>query len=185
MIIYICSLKAGLLKGGYVMKKFGLGKILACVAAVFGLVAVFMMFAPGATYKVLNGTDSYSGAQLAFGYTAKADAGILGTASTEVFKFSFMNFLTYLLALVGIVFVVLAFFGKLGKISPVVAAVCFLVAGIFFFCVIPFCSPAAKNADVVKATKDALSLGAGAIVGGVFSIIAALASCATLFVNKK
>lgn len=163
------------------MKKFGLGKILACVAAVLGLVAFFMMFAPAATYKVLNTTESYSGSQLAFG--AKAESGF-GTASAEVLKFSFMNFLTYLLVIVGIVFTVLAFLGKLGNISAIVAAVCFLVAGIFFFCAVPFCVPAVENADLAKKAKEALSLGAGAIVGGIFSIIAALASCATLFVGK-
>lgn len=165
------------------MKKFGLGKILACVAAVLGLVAFFMMFAPSATYEVLKGTNSYSGAQLAFGYTAKVESGI-GTTSNAILKFSFMNFLTYLLVIVGIVFAVLTFLGKLGKISPIVAAACFLIAGIFFFCAVPFCVPAVENANLASKFKETLSLGAGAIVGGIFAIISAIASCATLFVGK-
>lgn len=163
------------------MKKFGLGKILACVAAVLGLVAFFMMFAPAAGIKDTD--TAYTGANLAFGCKEFVGVGSLGK-DVEVFKFSFMNFLTYLLVIVGIVFAVLAFLGKLGKISAIVAAVCFLVAGIFFFCAVPFCAPATDNAELAKKAKEGLSLGAGAIVGGIFAIISALASCATLFVGK-
>lgn len=162
------------------MKKFGLGKILACVAAVLGLVAFFMMFAPAAKYEVLKQTETYSGANLAFGYTAK----VAGSGTAQVWKFSFMNFLTYVLVIVGIVFAVLSLLGKLGKISAIVAAVCFLVAGIFYFCAIPFSVSAIENAELAKKAKEGLSLGAGAIVGGIFAIISALASCATLFVGK-
>lgn len=159
------------------MKKLGLGKILACVAAVLGLIAVLMMFAPALSGKNLN--TSISGAKVAFGYSEES---ILG--DIKVLNFSFMYFLAYLLAIAGIVFAVLAFLGKLGNISAIVAAACFLVAGIFFFCAVPFCAPAYDSEILVKTFKEGLTLGAGAIVGGIFSIIAALASCATLFVGK-
>lgn len=161
------------------MKKFGLGKILACVAAVLGLVAVLMMFAP-ALSGGKNSDAAISGFKVAFGYSEKT---VLGDAN--ILNFSFMYFLAFLLALVGIVFAVLTFLGKLGKISPIVAAACLLIAGILFFCAVPLCNPNIESKELVKAFKDALSLGAGAIVGGIFSIIAALASCATLFVGKK
>ena len=53
--------------------------------------------------------------------------------SAEIFLFSFANLLTYLLVVAGIVFTVLSFIGKLGKIVGIIAAVCFIVAGVFFF----------------------------------------------------
>lgn len=161
------------------MKKFfTLKNILLCVAAVLGLVAVLMMFAP-ALSGGKNSDAAISGFKVAFGYSEKT---VLGDA--KVLNFSFMYFLAFLLALVGIVFAVLAFLGKLGKISAIVAAACFLVAGILFFCAVPLCNPNFESKELVKAFKENVSLGAGAIVGGIFSIISALAACATLFVDK-
>ena len=59
--------------------KLDLGKILTLAAALLALVAFFMMFAPAIT----SGTDiSYTGLQVAFGYTSKSE--ILGsTVSTS------------------------------------------------------------------------------------------------------
>lgn len=164
------------------MKKFfTLKNILLCVAAVLGLIAFFLMFAPAATVDSMISSyeELYRGTWLTFGYTAKN----LGLGTAQIWKFSFMNFLTYLLVVVGIVFAVLAFWGKLGKISAIVSSTCFLIAGIFFFCVIHFCVFSFENA-YATIIKEHMLLGAGAIISGIFSIIAALASCATLLVEK-
>ena len=164
------------------MKKYlTLGNILLCAAALLGLVAILLMFAPGITYTVesLNETASYSGAKITFGYTAVENVPLLGEVKAELFKFSFMNFLTYLLALVGLVFAVLAILFKCKYIAPV-AAGCFLLAGIFFFCAVPFTQIGADNV-----IEEGYALGAGAIVSGVLSLLAAVLCALKAFVFKK
>lgn len=169
-------------------KKKGLkvGTLISFGAVLLALVAFFLMFAPAA-----GNNDSYfTGAQMAFGYSKTVE--VLGNkVTTSILNFSFLNFLPYLLILIGIVFSGLAVFGKLGKISPIIAAVCYLAAGVLFFCVVPFCSPyvdkkgiGAVNDEYIKQFKEALSLGAGAIVAGILGILSALASVSTLFIKK-
>lgn len=161
------------------MKKH-LGKILTCIGAVLALVAFFMMFAPAATQEVLGKTNSLSGVDVTFGYEEKG---------VEVLGFS-TNVTTYVLLLAGIACAVLAFFGKGGKICPIVAAVCFLVAGVFFFLSIQFAEfyPEMESGSVkdklVETLKDNLNLGAGSIVGGIFSFLAAIAVAVPLFIKK-
>lgn len=163
-------------------KGVNLGLILPLAAVVFAVVAVFMMFAPAATLTVEgfgnSTTTSWTGAQLTFGYTSEVGSTI--TIKTEVFKFSFMNLLPYILVAAGAVLSLLAMFGKkAAKLFGIVAAACYLVGGVFFFCVIPFALPVAENM-----LKD-YSLGAGAIVAGIFSIIPALIIAANAFLVKK
>ena len=166
------------------MKKYlTIGNILMCCAALLALIALIVgLCAPAVSYTVeafgKSSTTTYSGVQVAFGYTEK---GTL--ANVEVWNFSFMNFLTYLLVLVGIVFAVLAILGKLDKISGIVAIACFLIAGIFFFCALAFSVPAT---DLIQALKDdGYALGAGAIVAGILSIISAVLVAVKAFVIKK
>jgi len=153
-----------------------LGMLLPLAAAVLAVVAFCMMFVPAAQ-RVVKDTvlSSYTGAQVTFGYSEK-DVAILG--------FSFMNFVPYLLLLAGIAFSVLSLLGKLGKIAPIVAFACFLVAGILFFLAPQMMVYATESKDLADGLKEGLSLGAGAIVAGIMSILSALASAAILFVNK-
>ena len=165
-------------------KHLTIGNILLCSAALLSLIALIVgLCVPAISYTVeafgKTTTSTYTGAQVTFGYTAKAEAG-LGTASLEVWKFSFLNLLTYILLLAGMVFALLALFGKLGKISAFVAAACFLVAGVFFFCSVPFTVPASE-----KATMEGWKLGAGAIVGGVLAILSAACCVVKALVLKK
>lgn len=175
------------------MKKFlTLRNILACCAAVLGLVAVLLMFAPAISLKsdFKSAYSTFTGAQVAFGYT---EHGKL--VDVEILKFSFGYFLPFLLALAGIIFAVLALFGKLGKISGIVATACFLIAGIFFFCAVPFAAfgEGAMNlyATVVgmfgsvSKMNSLFTLGGGAIVAGIFSIISAALCAISTFVIKK
>ena len=163
------------------MKK-NLGKILTCVGAVLALVAFFMMFAPAATMKGLLGkTENLSGTDLTFGYE---ESGI------KIIGFS-ANIVTYILLIAGIACAVLALLGKGGNIVRIVAAACFVVAGVFFFCSIAFASfypdmeSGALKDKSVEAIKESLSLGAGAIVGGILSILASALVAVPMFIGKK
>lgn len=163
--------------------KIGISTIVSLVAAVLALVAILMMFAPAAYAEVLKEKVNYTGVQLTFGYSEK----VLGQ-SVAVFNFS-ANIIAYILAAVGIVFAILKALGKLEKISGFIAAGCFLVAGVFFFLVIPFCAPNVADlgdatADAIKLVKDGLHLGAGAIVAGILSLLAGLAATSTVFLKK-
>ncbi|MBD5632099.1 MAG: hypothetical protein HDP34_02570 [Clostridia bacterium] len=164
--------------------KISLGKIVACVAAVLGLAAIIMLFVPQLSYKSVTGLDkgdSLNGLKITFGYKEK-DVAIL--------NFSVGNFLTYVLALVGVVFAVLAVFGKLGKIAPIVSAAAFIVSGVFFFCAHTFMmvNVGKLTGDAAAAVSDTFkglyTLGAGAIVGGILSLLAGLAMAAKLFIKK-
>ena len=161
------------------MKKY-LGKILTCLGAVLALVAFFMMFAPAATQEVLGKTNSLSGVDVTFGYEDNG-VKVLGASA---------NIVTYVLLLAGIACSVLAFFGKGGKIVSVVAAACFVVAGVFFFLSIQFASfyPEMDSSSIkdklVETLKENLKLGAGAIVGGVLSLLGAVAVAVPVFLKK-
>lgn len=146
------------------------GVLTAMAAALLAVVAICMMFVPAAV--VTDTKITYTGLQLTFGYSEDT---ILGTVS--ILDFSFLNFLPYILALAGIVFNVLTALGKLGKIAPIVATVCYLAAGILFFLATTMCAPhTGDSKDLADAFRETLSLGAGAIVAGVLSILAALSS---------
>ena len=161
--------------------KLTLGKILTCVGAVLALVAFFMMFAPAATMQGLLGkSESLSGIDVTFGYK-EGNAKLMGVS---------FNLITYILLLAGIGCAIESFFGKGGKISRIVSALCFLIAGVFFFCSIEFASfypdmesGTAKD-KLVEAFKDSLSLGAGSIVGGILSLLAAIAVAVPVFLKK-
>ncbi len=156
--------------------KISVGTIVAGIAILLGIAAIVMMFVPQLNYQSATGLvkgDPLNGMQITFGYSTE----VLGSTVTKL-DFSFMNLLTYILALVGIVFAVLALMGKLGKIAPIVAAAAFIVSGVFFFCAEQFMvvhvgdltGDAAQK--VSDAFKELYTLGAGAIVGGILSILA-------------
>ena len=167
-------------------KGLNLGMILCGAAALLGLVAFFMLFATNLTAEALDTKVEYSGLETVFGAAHKSV--VLGKeVETEIFKFSFLSLLPYLLALVGVVMAVLAALGKLGKIAPIVSAACFVVAAILFFIAVATCVLNVSDkatADDISKMKEGLSLGAGVIVAGVLSILAGLASGATLVLKK-
>ena len=167
-------------------KGLKLSSIVSLGAIVMAIVAFFLMFAPAVKgsftiggFKL--GEKTYTGADIAFGYTY---TGELTSTKYEVFAFSFMNCLPYLLLLIGVVFSGLAAFGKLGKIAPVVAAACYLVAGVFFFCAVPFTQFHTDSADAAAEMRKLLSLQAGVIVSGILAILSSLSSVSALFIKK-
>ena len=161
------------------MKKF-LGKILTCVGAVLALAAFFMMFAPAASRELLGKTNSLSGVDVAFGYE-ESGVKLLGASA---------NIVTYILLVVGIACAVLALLGKGGKIVSIVAAACFAVAGVFFFLAVQFASfypemdGGAIKDKLVEALKEQLDLGIGSIIGGILSLLGAVAVAVPVFLKK-
>lgn len=165
------------------MKKY-LKVIIPVIAVVFGLIAAFMIFAPASVTKI--GDISTKGSDIAFGNEK------LGLAASAYI-------LAFLLTLLGAAFAVVAIFGamgklgKVGKIAPIIAAVLFIVGGIFFFLPSELVTATDQalllyggKADVFRdAMKKANDIGAGAIVGGVFAIISAIASVVSFFFAKK
>lgn len=167
------------------MIKKHLGKIVAGVAILLGLIAVLLIFAPAivpkSQYKDLAGDDAnISGWDIAFGAQEEGVSTYVASA----------YMLAFILPLVGVILAVVALLGKGGKIVPIIAAVCFLAGGIVYFLPLDTIS---MNKDLVgdnmatirDAMKLSMTAGAGAIVGGIFSILAAAASCATLFIKKN
>lgn len=165
------------------MKKH-LGKIITCVSVVLALVALLLMFAPAAVSN--TGIDkTFTGTDLAFGYKEKSalgEAKLLGASA---------NILTYILLVIGMGCAVVAVLGKGGKILPIAAAVCFVVAGVLFFCSVQLCMPYPEmdsgdlKDELVKKTKEGLDLGAGAIVAGIFSLLSGIAALVPVFVKFK
>lgn len=169
-------------------KKIDLGMIATLCAAVLGVVAIIMLALPAV--KVIDSETAYKGTEIVFGL--KKTELIVG--EVVYFEFSFMNLLTYLLAIVGVVFIILGFLGKGGKFASFIATVAFLLAGIFFFLQVALCVPGEGIENFVSgiggllgkdgSVKDGLELGAGAIIGGICSILAAVASGYKAFIAK-
>lgn len=166
------------------------GQIVMLGAALLGLVAVLLMFAPGISWKseILGKTvadGNISGFKVMFG-------------TEDGMKFNFMMLLSLIFAVVGILGAILG--GLLNmKLGNFLALGGFLLAAIFFFlfrAVLPMSiKDMAIGGTTLLSGKDALealekigttySLGVGAIVAGILSIVAALASAAATFALKK
>ena len=162
-------------------------QIAMLAAAVFGVVAILMLLMSGVGYT-LKGADEAekvgTGFELMFG-------------TQDGMKFNFMMFLPFLLVIVGIVGVVLSFLLK-GKIGKFIALAAFAVAGILFFCFSAFMSMSFADqevlgkvvmtgSDLYKASTElgSYSLGVGAILAGIFSLIAAAGAALGTFLFKK
>ena len=160
---------------------------LPLLAALLGVVALVMLFVPAV---VVSEDVSYNGLKVAFGYT-QSEGGVI-TINLQHLKFSFMNLLPYILVLVGIVACVMGYKGN--KLATFVGFVCFVVAAVFFFLSVSFCVPNEGLEDLISgigglfgeeaSVKDSLTLGAGAIVAGVCSGVAALSIAASSVLKK-
>ena len=143
-------------------------------ALLMAIVSLCMIFCTAIVYTVPNADPvSYSGLNVVFGF--KEPQASIGNSKyeTEWFKFSFMNLLTYILLIVGIVFSVLRLAGKKSKLFTIITAACFIVAGVFMFLTIPYSIVGAGQlTGELLLDKQYMSLGAGAIIGGVFACAA-------------
>lgn len=157
-------------------KNVSLKKILGGVAALLGLVAFIMLFVP---QLVGDHLESLNGIKVTFGYSKKFSAGSFETKQ-KILNFSFLNLLTYIFVLAGIVCSVLAVMGKGGNILSFIAAGLFIAGGVFFFCTISFTSVEGSK----DTFKEIYKLGAGAIVGGILSILAGAAMVGQALMKK-
>ncbi len=165
------------------LKKINLKMILCGVAGIFGFIAAMMLFAPAIVDKTI-GLVEYKGSDIAFG--------------NEVMGHKFFAASAYMLplflALIGVALVVVAAFGKGGKVVPIVAAVCFVGAAVCYFLPMVMATPdlgeydGEGKSEIIKEFREGISeefkLAAGAIVGGIFSIIAAVVAVVPVFVCK-
>lgn len=143
-------------------KKSGIGQLISFLSVILGIVALVMLFLPAVKQKTLELT--YSGLDITFGYEE---------ANIEIFKFSFMNLLTYILVLAGIVCAILSAMGKSKKLTSLISSLAFIVGGVFFFLSITF-SVLPVTGILAEAVKEELTLGYGAIIGAITSILAGL-----------
>lgn len=159
-------------------KSNNLAKYFPFATIVLSILAFVMLFLPAIVTKEAKLDTDYSGFQLAFGYKE------MHGKEVTILSFSFMNFLTVLLPLAALVLTALNAFGKKqNKLFTLLAAICLAVAGVFFFCSLGF-SSFNVHEKLVDETKELFKLGIGAILGGVFSLLGALASFASLVMNK-
>lgn len=168
-------------------KKTNTASLVFLVAAVLGIAAILLMFAPGVTmgHKVAKETSSFSGFKIMFGGEL---ANVQGFSVGEL-KFNFVAFLAFVFTLVGIAGVLLSLLLK-GKIGGFLAIGGFLLAGIFYFLFnatfsINLGEKGSEAIELMENLGATFSLGIGAIIAGICSIVAALASAAAAFAIKK
>ena len=159
-------------------------KLVMIAAAALGVLAILLLLAPGVSVKTVGGSlvkpeitwKGVSGFKVAF-------------AAEDGAKFSFVLFLPFLLTIVGIALTVTSLFVD-NTILKVVAAAVFVVAGVFFFMYLTFYPTLVENSQAKKIIEEAIKnkdikLGVGAIMAGIFSILAGAATCVGTFVIKK
>lgn len=139
------------------------GKMIAnIVIAILLIASIVMLFLPNVVFDLGITSQSYSGAKIAFGYKEE----VFG-AKTQVLDFSFMAFLAYLLPVVGLLLSLL--FNRAGSVLSLIFAVVILAGAIFAFIMPNFVISSISG----KAVEGG-SLGVGAIILGIASILGAL-----------
>lgn len=161
--------------------KIKLPDMLAWAAVVLGLAAIFMTFAPGAVCSIGSERRSFTCFQLMLGYTETSgvDLGFTTISGAVVlFKFSIGNFLTYIFILIGILS---AIFVKKCKYALLVTVATFAAAAVLFFFTPDMC---VTDESLFFPLKDRLSIGGGAIAGGVILSAATLLSAVSFYLKK-
>lgn len=146
------------------MKKSVIFSICTIVLGALGL--IFALFLPGIKAEFMGISDTISGAKVMFG-----DGG---------FDFSFMMLIGLLCAIAGIVFAVLALVGKGGQIFTILGIVTLVIAAVFTFMTLQF---AMVDGKMFNDWGGLYKLGIGAILGGIFYILAAVTSALPLFIK--
>lgn len=135
------------------------------IALVFGIAAFCMMFLEGVKYTADLGIAqtgySYTGAQLAFGYTEE---------NVTILSFNFMAFIAFLLPVIGGLIAVLF---KNGLITKIASVACFVVGAVFMFSMAGFATIGMSDFQIAIVENLDASIGVGCIVGAVLSIIGA------------
>ena len=144
------------------------------IALVLGIVAFCMMFLEAVKYTAELGIASpgysYTGMQLAFGYTETIGEGAL-SVSTKVLSFNTFAFLAFFLPLIG---GVLALLFKNGLITKIITTACFVVGAVLLFSIVGYAKMGMSDAQQALVENLTNSMGVGPIVAGVVSIIGAV-----------
>lgn len=141
------------------------------IALIFGIAAFCMMFLTAVSYSrdgvLVDTSYSYTGAQLAFGYTESIGEGAF-EVSTTILNFNFMAFIAFLLPLVGGILAVLF---QNGLVTKIVTCACFVVGAVFLFSMVGFATIGMEEFQQAVVEELSASLGAGPIVGAILAIL--------------
>lgn len=156
--------------------KVSVKQLFAICEVVLAVLALVLLFAPVLKLELYGFKLDWNGFEVFFG-TGKVEG-------EKAFEASVCGIITIVLLVVAIVAAVLKFVLK-GKnfILNIVLLVSAVVAGILLFMT---CTPVMTNFDGVKFkdVKDFLDLGVGAILGGIFAVLAGAAACVEQFLLK-
>ncbi len=165
------------------MDKKKIVSYLPFVALGLSVLAIIMLFLPGVVMK--EDTDyTYSAFQLAFGAKEEAMGQKIG-----VLAFSIIGLLKVLLPIAAAGLIAWNLFGKKpNQLFTIIAAVCLALAAIFFFCSLGLATVAKDYKDMMDEfgaeKSDIFKLGAGAIIGGIVSLLGAIATIAPVVLEK-
>ncbi len=148
------------------MKKFL--KLAPWAMVGLAVLALLMMFLPQVK---TDGGNSWDGTEIVFGTSLYGQ---------EVLKFSFMNLFTYILVLVTAIFAIVNYMND-NKTLLIVSIISAFGAMLFFFLAKTFVAPAEEIKALVQ---QYCSLDIGAILGGIFSLIAGVAGITKLVLDK-
>ena len=141
------------------------------IALLFGIAAFCMMFLTAVSYSrdgvLVDTSYSYTGAQLAFGYTESIGEGAL-EVSTTILNFNFMAFIAFLLPLVG---GILALLFQNGLVTKIVTCACFAVGAAFLFSMVGFATIGMEEFQQAVVEELSASLGVGPIIGAILAIL--------------
>ena len=151
------------------------GNLFTLIALLLSIASLIMLFLPA--IKVIDTDTAYTGLQVVFGYEEVTK--VLGsTITTPILDFSFMNLLTYILVIAGAVLLIVNILGKGNSLTDLISIVVLIVAGILFFLTVNFTMPhldeLTSKITTIEEVRENYELGIGAILGGIFSILAAV-----------
>ncbi len=140
------------------------------IIAALGVVSLIMIFLPAVKFSVYGQSETYKGLSVAFGN------------KEEGFKFSILNCLTWV-AVIGVIACGVLAHVKGNKTMTIAAVACAVVAALLFFLTNKFIQLDAPSA-LVKEYKKYFDLGIGSILGGICSILAAVAGVCKIVLDK-
>ena len=145
------------------------------IALVLGIAAFCMMFLTAVTYSadlgIANTSYSYTGMQLAFGYSETIGEGSVLETTTTILTFNIMVFIAFLLPLIGGILAVLF---QNGLLTKIVTTACFVVGAVFLFSTVGLATIGMEEFQQNIVAELTASLGIGPIIGAVLSILGAV-----------
>ena len=145
------------------------------IALELGIAAFCMMFLTAVTYSadlgIANTSYSYTGMQLAFGYSETIGEGSVLETTTTILTFNFMVFIAFLLPLIGGILAVLF---QNGLLTKIVTTACFVVGAVFLFSTVGLATIGMEEFQQNIVAELTASLGIGPIIGAVLSILGAV-----------